>query len=157
MFTATKWIKGKEETQTDTELLLRLAINQKNYSSSRRPTATYLLSKEDHRAVNKVGDNSPCRRQFTAMCLTRPETGLHFYLMSCRVRSLPTLTVLWGCENGSRNKSTANVLNQLRKDTSTCPPVSSRFFRFFLIFFFFQYFKYSVQKRTGHFPTGLEK
>lgn len=29
MFTASKWIKGKEETQTDTELLLWLATNEK--------------------------------------------------------------------------------------------------------------------------------
>lgn len=60
MFTASKWRKRKEEAQIGADLLLWLTYNQ-NYFSRRRLTATYLFSKEDFQAVNKAGDDSPCR------------------------------------------------------------------------------------------------
>lgn len=154
MFTASKWRKGKEETQTGAELLLWLAMKWKRKKFLQQKVHCYLFSKEDHKAGSKPGDNSLCRREFTNICLSRPETGSRFYLMSCWVWSLPTLTILWVCENGSRNEGRENALNWLRKDTSTYPPVLSWFSIIFILWFFFRTLSGQYKSTWNIFPLA---
>lgn len=64
MFTV---VSGENKHKQVLSCLSALILNKNNKFLQRRPTETCLLSKGDLKAMNKPGDNSPFRREFTTM------------------------------------------------------------------------------------------